>query len=67
MVPRIAHKGIESKNKLGRHRRVVEHIQASFDRCRRLPIRYERRANIYEASTRLAASLITLKQIRRFC
>ncbi len=33
----------------------------------RLPVRYERRADIYEAFTLLQASLITLRQIRRFC
>ncbi|KMO33210.1 transposase, partial [Methylobacterium tarhaniae] len=36
-------------------------------RARRLPIRYERRADIYEAFTVLQASLITLHQIERFC
>ncbi len=30
-------------------------------------VRYERRADIYEAFTSLAASLITLNQIKRFC
>ena len=38
-----------------------------FNRFRRLPVRYERREDIYEAFTSLAASLITLNQIRRFC
>jgi hypothetical protein len=32
-----------------------------------LPIRYEHRADIYQAFTSLAASLITLNQIKRFC
>ncbi|WP_156635583.1 transposase, partial [Methylobacterium sp. Leaf123] len=49
------------------HRWVVERTHAWFNRFRRLPIRYERRADIYEAFTSLAASLITLNQIRRFC
>ncbi|SFG34297.1 Transposase DDE domain-containing protein [Methylobacterium gossipiicola] len=56
-------KAIESSEKLGRHRWVVERTHAWFNRFRRLPIRYERRADIYEAFT----SLITLNQIRRFC
>lgn len=65
IVPRIARKGIESSERLGR--RVVERTHAWFNRFRRLPIRYERRSDIYEAFTSLAASLITLNQIKRFC
>lgn len=60
IVPRIARGGIESSEKLGRHRWVVERTHAWFNRFRRLPVRYERRADIYEAFTSLAASLITL-------
>ena len=67
IVPRIARRGIESGERLGRHRWVVERTHAWFNRFRRLPIRYERRSDIYEAFTSLAASLITLKQIKRFC
>ena len=47
--------------------KTIERTHAWFDRFRRLPIRYERRADIYEAFTSLAACLITLNQIRRFC
>ena len=64
IVPRIARKGIESSEKLGRHRWVVERTHAWFNRFRRLPVRYERRADIYQAFTSLAASLITFNQIR---
>ena len=67
IVPRIARKGIESSQKLGRHRWVVERTHAWFNRFRRLPVRYERRADIYAAFTSLAASLITRNQIKRFC
>ena len=67
IVPRIARKGVESSERLGRHRLVVERTHAWFNRFRRLPIRYERRADIYQAFTSLAASLVTLNQIRRFC
>ncbi|TXN41390.1 IS5 family transposase [Methylobacterium sp. WL93] len=67
IVPRIARRGIDSSEKLGRHRWVVERTHAWFNRFRRLPVRYERRADIYKAFTNLAASLITLNQIRRFC
>ncbi|WP_373622932.1 IS5 family transposase [Methylobacterium sp. OAE515] len=67
IVPRIARRSIESSERLGRHRWVVERTHAWFNRFRRLPVRYERRADIYEAFTSLAASLITLNQIKRFC
>jgi transposase len=67
IVPRIARKGIESSGQLGRHRWVVERTHAWFNSVRRLPIHYERRSDIYEAFTTLAASLITFNQIKRFC
>ncbi len=67
IVPRIARKGIESSEKLGHRRWVVERTHAWFNRFRRLPIRCERRADIDEAFTSLAASLITRNQINRFC
>lgn len=65
--PRIARRGIERSDRLGRHRWVVERSHAWFNRARRLLVRYERRADIYEAFTLLQASLITLHQIERFC
>ena len=67
IVPRIARKGIGSSERLERHRWVVERTYAWFNSFRRLPIRYERRSDIYEAFTTLAASLITLNQIKQFC
>jgi len=67
ILPRIARRGIDSSEKLGRHRWVVERTHAWFNRFRRLSIRYERRADISKAFTSLAASLITLNQIKRFC
>lgn len=67
IVPRIARRGVESSERLGRHRWVVERTHAWFNRFRRLAVRHERRADLYEAFTNLAAALITLRQIRRFC
>ncbi len=40
---------------------------SASNRARRLPVRYERRADIYESFTLLQASIITLNQIHRFC
>jgi transposase len=64
---RIARRGIERSDRLGRHRWVVERSHAWFNRARRLPVRYEHRADIYEAFTFLQDSLITLRQVQRFC
>ncbi|PZP43791.1 MAG: IS5 family transposase [Azospirillum brasilense] len=67
ITPRIARKGIEDSRRLGRHRWVVERTFAWLARFRRLVVRYERRADIHLAFATLAAALICLRQIRRFC
>jgi IS5 family transposase len=67
IVPRIARRGIESSEKLGRYRWVAERTLAWFDRFRRLIIRCERRDDIHLAFTTLGAALITFNQITRFC
>ena len=68
VVPRIARRGLESSERLGRHRWVVERTLAWFGRWRRLAVRYERRADISEAFHRFAAALICLKFAERwFC
>ena len=58
---RIARKGIESSEKLGRHRWVVERTLAWLNQFRRLAIRYERRADIHEAFLHLGWALICLR------
>ena len=55
---RIARKGTESSEKLGRHRWVVERTLAWLAKYRRLAIRYERRDDIHEAFLHLGCSLI---------
>jgi len=65
--PRIARRGVETSERLGRHRWVVERTLAWLNRFRRLAIRYERRADIHEAFILLGCALICLNQIRRFC
>jgi transposase len=55
---RIARKGIESKERLGRDRWVVERTLAWLTRYRRLTIRYERRDDIHEAFLSLGCVLI---------
>ena len=66
VIPRIARRGIENGERLGRHRWVVERTLAWFARFRRLAVRHERRADILEAFHRLAAALICLGFVRRW-
>ena len=57
ILPRLARKGIESKERLGRYRWVAERTLAWLHAFRRLAVRYERRADIHEAFLRLGAAL----------
>ena len=60
---RIARRGVESSERLGRHRWVVERTLAWLNRYRRLTVRYERRADIHEAFLHLGCSLICLNYL----
>ena len=65
---RIARKGKESSEKLGRHRWVVERTLSWLNRCRRLKVRYERRADIHQAFLDLVGcALICWRYVQRFC
>jgi transposase len=55
---RIARPRIDSSDRLGRHRWVVERTFAWLNQMRRLIIRYERRADIHEAFLRLGCCLV---------
>lgn len=61
--PRIARRGIDTSQKLGRHRWVIERTFAWFNKLRRLTIRYERRLDIHHAFTSIACSLICLNAL----
>ncbi len=61
--PRIARRGIDSSQRLGRHRWVIERTLAWFARFRRLTVRYERRADIHQAFLTLGCSLICWKYL----
>lgn len=50
ITPRIARRRIESKERLGKHRWVVERTLAWLNRYRRLNVRYERRQIIIRRS-----------------
>ena len=60
ITPRIARRGIESSQRLGRHRYVVERSLAWLVGYRRLQVRYERRADILLGFVHLACALICL-------
>lgn len=66
-VPRIARRGIESSQRLGRHRWVVERTLSWLNRFRRLKVRYERRDDIHLAFLRLGCVLVTFNQYLRLC
>ena len=55
---RIARKDIDSSERLGHHRWVVERTLAWLNRYRRLTVRYERRADIHHAFLTLGCALI---------
>jgi transposase len=62
---RIARKGIDSSQRLGRHRWVVERTLAWLNRCRRLTVRYERRADIHQAFLTLGCALICFNALQK--
>ncbi|WP_443074395.1 IS5 family transposase [Streptomyces sp. NBC_01462] len=63
ITPRIARKGIESSERLGRHRWVVERTVAWLNAFRRLHRRYERLANHFLGFVGIAAALICYRRI----
>lgn len=68
ILSRIARPKIESSEKLGRHRWVVERTFAWLNQMKRLVIRYERRADIHEAFFTLGCCLICFKFLEpTFC
>jgi transposase len=67
ICPRIARRGIESKERLGRYRWVVERSIAWLHAFRRLRIRYEKRADIHLGFLKIACAVIAWRFIKRFC
>ncbi|MFD7686821.1 IS5 family transposase [Streptomyces sp. NPDC059781] len=61
--PRIARKGVESSQRLGRHRWVVERTVSWLAGCRRLHRRYERKAEHFLAFVGIAATLIGYRRL----
>ncbi|WP_321817016.1 MULTISPECIES: IS5 family transposase [unclassified Paraburkholderia] len=67
IAARIARKGIESKERLGRHRWVVERTHAWFAGFGKLRIRFERRLDIHLAFLKLAAAIICSRFVDDLC
>ena len=61
---RIARKGIDSSQRLGRHRWVIERTLAWLNRFRRLTVRYERRADIHQGFLTLGCCLICFNALQ---
>jgi len=61
ITPRIARRGIDSSEWLGRHRWVVERTFAWLLGCLPLGVRYERRVDLLRGLLHLACALICLK------
>jgi transposase len=64
IVPRIARRGIDSSERLGRHRWIVERSLSWLLGCRRLGLRYERRADMLQGLLHLACALICVRFLR---
>jgi IS5 family transposase len=62
--PRIARKGVESSERLGRYRWLVERSLAWLLGYRRLGVRHERRADILRGLLHLACSLVCIRFLK---
>ncbi|MGI8329824.1 IS5 family transposase, partial [Actinomadura scrupuli] len=62
---RIARRGIESSQRLGRHRWVVERTMSWLNGFRRLHRRYERKPEHFLAFTAIAAAFICHRQLAK--
>jgi transposase len=63
ITPRIARRGIDTGERLGRHRWKIERTIAWLTGYRRLTIRYERHAGLLGAFLSLAAALTCFKKL----
>src|SRR5690606_20619762 len=66
-TPRIARRGIESSQRLGRYRWVAERTLSWLNRFRRLKVRYERSDDVHLAFLQLGCALICWRAVQRFC
>lgn len=62
---RIARKGVESSQRLGRHRWTIERTMAWLAGYRRLHRRYERKADHFLAFASIACTLICYRRLAK--
>jgi IS5 family transposase len=67
ITARIARRGVESKERLGQHRRAVERTHAWFAGFGKLHIRFERRIDVRVALLSLAADVISSRFVDDLC
>lgn len=65
ITPKIARRGIESSERLGRYRWKVERSISWLFNYRRLTIRYERKSRHFAGFLSLAATLICYKRLAK--
>ena len=65
IVARIARRGVESSERLGRHRWKIERTLSWLFGYRRLTVRYERNARLFAAFASLAATLTCYKKLAK--
>lgn len=65
IVHRLARKGVESSQRLGRHRWQVERTMAWLTGSRRLHRRYERKAEHFLAFVGIACTLICYRRLAK--
>jgi transposase len=65
MTVRIARKGIESTEQLGRHRWVIERTVSWLTDYHRLNIRYDRKGTHHLGFLTLAAALVCFKKLTK--
>ena len=63
IIPRIARRGIDTSDRLGRYRWKIERTIAWLTDYRRLTIRYERHAHLFAAFLSLAAAITCFKKL----
>ncbi len=64
---RIVRRGVESSQRLGKHRWVVERTHSWFAGFGKLRIRFERRLDIHETLLKLAVAIICARFVDRWC
>lgn len=65
IVPRIARRGVDSSERLGRYRWKIERTLACLTGYRRLTIHYERYGEYFAAFLQLAAALTCWKKLAK--